>query len=73
MFNLPCNLENNERVTRLVIGAILVIAALLGFGRIFLFLVGVLLVTEAFIGWCGIPTLAEKFKLNDLFKKKEQP
>ena len=72
MFNLPCNIESNERVTRLVIGAVLVIAALLGLGRFFLFLVGVVLVAEAFIGWCGIPTLAEKLKLNDLFKKKDQ-
>jgi hypothetical protein len=73
MFNLPCNIEGNERVTRVVIGAVLLIAALLGLGRGFLFLVGVVLIAEAFIGFCGIPMLAEKFKLNDMFKKKDQP
>lgn len=71
MSNLPCNLESNERVTRVVIGIVLLIGALLDFGRIFLLLAGVILVAEAFIGYCGIPILAEKFKLNDYFKKKE--
>lgn len=71
MFNLPCNIEANERVTRLVIGAVLFLAALIGLGRIFLFLVGIVLIAEAIIGFCGIPMLSEKFKLNDLFKKKE--
>jgi MFS-type transporter involved in bile tolerance (Atg22 family) len=72
MLNLPCNIEANERVTRVVIGAVLFIAALLGLGRGFLFLVGIVLIAEAFIGFCGIPMLAEKFKLNDMFKKKNQ-
>jgi len=71
MSNLPSNLESNERVTRAVIGAVLLVGALLDFGRVFLFLAGAILVAEAFIGWCGIPMLAEKFKLNDFFKNKE--
>lgn len=73
MSNLPSNLESNERVTRMVIGVVLLIGALLDFGRVFLFLSGVALIVEAVIGWCGIPILAEKFKLNDFFKKKENP
>jgi len=71
MLNVTSNIESNERVTRLVIGAILLIGALLDFGRMFLFLVGIILIAEAVIGWCGIPMLSEKFKLNELFKKKE--
>ncbi len=70
MLNLPCNIESNERLTRAVIGIVLVLGALLGLGRIFLFLVGIILIAEGIIGWCGIPILAEKYKLNDLFKKK---
>ena len=73
MLNLTCNMNSNDRATRLVLGAILLIGAILGFGAWFLFLAGALLVAEAFIGWCGIPILIEKFKLNDLFKNKEQP
>jgi hypothetical protein len=71
MFNLPCNIEANERVTRIVIGAVLFLAALLGLGRIFLFLVGIVLIAEGIIGWCGIPILSEKFKLADMLKKKD--
>jgi hypothetical protein len=71
MFNLPCNIEANDRVVRVVFGAVLFIAALLGFGRVFLFLAGIALLAEGIIGWCGVPILIEKFKLNEYFKKKE--
>lgn len=64
------NLDTNARVERLVFGVILLIGALLDFGRLFLFLIGAIMVVEAFIGWCGIPMLAHKLKLDELFKKK---
>ena len=71
MFNVASNLESNERFSRLVIGVILLIGVLLGLGKLFAFLVGVILIIEAIIGWCGIPILAEKFKLNEIFRKKD--
>lgn len=73
MSNLPNNIDSNERVTRAVIGAVLVVAGLIGLGRIFLILAGIALLVEAFIGWCWIPTINEKFGLSDYFKKKEEP
>jgi hypothetical protein len=54
-----------------VIGIVLLIGVLLGLGKLFAFLVGVILIIEAIIGWCGIPILAEKFKLNEIFRKKD--
>ena len=71
MFNVASNLESNERFSRLVIGVILLIGVLLGLGKLFAFLVGVILMIEAIIGWCGIPILAERFKLNEIFRKKD--
>lgn len=71
MFNVASNLESNERLSRLVIGIVLLIGVLLGLGKLFAFLVGIILIIEAIIGWCGIPILAEKFKLNEIFRKKE--
>lgn len=71
MFNVASNLESNERLSRLVIGIVLLIGVLLGLGKIFAFLVGVILIIEAIIGWCGIPIMAEKFKLNEIFRKKD--
>ena len=70
MLNVASNIQGNERITRLVIGIVLLIGVLLGLGKLFAFLVGVILVVEGIIGWCGIPILAEKFKLNDIFQKK---
>lgn len=71
MFNVASNLESNERLSRLVIGIILLIGVLLGLGKLFAFLVGIILIIEGIIGWCGIPILAEKFKLNEIFRKKD--
>jgi hypothetical protein len=71
MFNVASNLESNERLSRLVIGIVLLIGVLLGLGKLFAFLVGVILIIEAIIGWCGIPILAEKFKLDEIFRKKD--
>lgn len=67
-----CNIDSNERVTRAVIGAILLLAGLLGLGRLFLILVGIILLAEAFIGYCAIPMLSEKYKLHEYFKSKDE-
>lgn len=71
MLNVASNIQANERISRLIIGIVLLIGVLLGLGKLFAFLVGVILIVEGVIGWCGIPILAEKFKLNEIFRKKE--
>ena len=71
MLNVASNIQGNERIARLVIGVVLLIGVLLGLGKLFAFLVGVILIVEGVIGWCGIPILAEKFKLNEIFRKRD--
>ncbi|WP_218813843.1 YgaP-like transmembrane domain [Rickettsiella endosymbiont of Dermanyssus gallinae] len=71
MLNVASNIQGNERISRLVIGVVLLIGVLLGLGKLFAFLVGVILIVEGVIGWCGIPILAEKFKLNEIFRKRD--
>lgn len=71
MLNVTSNIQSSERISRIVIGVVLLIGLLLGFGKLFAFLVGVILIAEGIIGWCGIPILVEKFKLNDIFRKKD--
>lgn len=66
-----CNIGNNERIARILIGVILFIGAVVGLGRGFLFLMGILLLVEGFIGWCVTPILVEKFKLQNIFKDKQ--
>jgi Protein of unknown function (DUF2892) len=71
MFNVTSNINANERITRLIIGVILLAGLLLGLTKFFSFLLGVILIVEAIIGWCGIPILSEKLKLDALFNKTD--
>ncbi|MCX7119800.1 MAG: YgaP-like transmembrane domain [Gammaproteobacteria bacterium] len=62
VFPKQCNIDKNDRVNRTVIGIILCLGVLLGLGAFFNFMVGVILIVEGAIGWCGIPILVEKWK-----------
>jgi hypothetical protein len=64
MFNLPTNINKRERIVRGSVGGLLLIGAILGLGHIFAFLLGILLVAEAAISYCGIVDLVEKLKLD---------
>lgn len=63
MFKISCNLDKPERRHRMVIGSILVIGGIFGFGRIFLILAGLIILMEGIIGWCGLPILFKKFPI----------
>lgn len=63
--SLECNIEKSDRTNRMVIGVILVVGAVLGFGRFWAILVGLVLIAEGYIGWCGIPIIMSKFKKSD--------
>ena len=71
MLNVTSNIQTSERLARLIIGGVLLFGALLGLGKLFAFLVGVILIIEGMIGWCGVPILIEKFKLQDVFQKRQ--
>ena len=57
-----CNIDKTDRMNRVVIGAILFFAALIGMGKFFFMVVGLVLVIEGFIGWCSIPYFISKIK-----------
>ena len=57
-----CNIDKTDRINRVVIGAILFLAALIGMSKVFFMVVGLVLVVEGLIGWCSIPYLMRKFK-----------
>ena len=65
---MECNIDQTDRRNRVVVGVIILLAALLGLGKIFFSLVGLVLIVEGVIGWCGIPLVMEKLK--DLNIKK---
>ena len=62
MFISHCNIDKNDRANRIVSGLLMLIAALLGAGKIFFIVLSVVLVVEGIIGWCSIPYLLNRLK-----------
>lgn len=61
MIDFMKNIENSDRMSRAFIGFILLVAAAFGLGRIFMAIVGVVLVIEGVVGWCGLRVLTTKY------------
>jgi hypothetical protein len=57
-----CNIDKTDRINRMVIGIILFLAALIGMGKVFFMVIGLVLIVEGWIGWCSIPYLISKLK-----------
>lgn len=57
-----CNIDKTDRINRVIIGAVLFLAALIGMSKVFFMVVGIVLVVEGSIGWCSIPYIISKFK-----------
>lgn len=62
MFSVHCNIDKTDRINRTIIGAALCIAVLIGMGKYFFLLLGLVLMIEGVIGWCSIPYLIRKIK-----------
>ena len=62
MLPVTCNIDKSDRINRSVIGVILILAALLGLGKVFFIVLGLVLLVEGVIGWCSIPYLISRFK-----------
>ncbi len=59
---MVCNIDQKDRTNRIVIGILLLLCALLHWSYAVIALIGIVLIAEGLIGWCGIPGLVEKFK-----------
>lgn len=62
MFSTHCNIDKADRINRSVIGAMLLIAALIGMSKVFYMVVGLILIIEGLVGWCSIPYLVSKLR-----------
>ena len=62
MDSIKCNIEKRDRINRAVIGVLIFLAALVGAGPVFFMLIGLILVVEGAIGWCGIPYVVAEIK-----------
>jgi len=57
-----CNINQTDRINRSIIGAAILVAALLGASKVFFIILGLVLIIEGAIGWCSIPYLIQKVK-----------
>ncbi len=64
MLNLPNNISKRERIVRGALGGLLIIGAVIGLGKVFAVLIGLLLIAEAGINYCVIVDLIGRFKLD---------
>jgi fumarate reductase subunit D len=62
MFNLPTNINKRDRMVRGILGGLLIVAAMIS--PVLVMLVGILLIVEAVISYCGVVDLIERFKLD---------
>lgn len=62
MLGSTCNIDKTDRINRVVIGLIIVLAALLGMSKIFFIILGAVMIIQGFIGWCSIPYIKTLFK-----------
>lgn len=57
-----CNIDKTDRINRVIIGAAMCIAALVGASTLFYITLGLILVMEGLVGWCSIPYFFKKIK-----------
>jgi fumarate reductase subunit D len=62
MLNLPSNITKREKMVRGILGALLIVFAMIS--PILVMLVGIALIAEAVVGYCGVVQLIEHFKLD---------
>ena len=62
MFSFQCNIDKNDRINRIVIGVLILLAVLFHMSQTFLMALGAVLVIEGLIGWCSIPFFIKKIK-----------
>lgn len=63
MLNVTANIEKNHQIDLIVWGAILVLGALLGLGRGFGFLVGVVLIAQGIVRFGAVNYLMDKLNI----------
>lgn len=67
MQNVVSNIQTSERLARLIFGGVLIAGLLTGFTKTVACLLGAGLIAEGLLGWCGVPILVKRFKLENLF------
>lgn len=59
---MSCNINQTDRINRIVVGIVLILAAVLGASKWFFIILGVILTLSGVFGLCSIPLIMEKLK-----------
>lgn len=62
IFNKKCNIDNTDRINRIVLGLILIFGVFLDLSWRFYLILAIILIIEGIIGICYIPKLINKIK-----------
>ncbi len=57
-----CNINKTDRINRIVIGVLVLAAALFGMSKLFFTILGIVLIIQGLIGWCSIPYVLKKIR-----------
>jgi hypothetical protein len=68
MISIKCNIEKSDRINRIVLGVLVLLGLLFGMGKFFFSVLGIVMIVEGAIGWCGIPVVIDKLKQLNLLK-----
>lgn len=59
---IASNINQADRVNRIVVGHIIMAAACFNASQFFMLTLGLSMIIQGMIGWCGFPALLQKFK-----------
>lgn len=62
MVSFQCNIDKTDRINRIVIGLLIILAVIFHMSKLFLIVLGAALIIEGLIGWCSIPYIIKKIK-----------
>jgi hypothetical protein len=61
MLNITCNIDQSDRINRVVFGAMILLGVLF-MSKFYFILLALIMIVEGIVGWCGIPGLVARLK-----------
>jgi hypothetical protein len=59
-----CNISRKDRTTRIVFGGLILLGVLLSLAKLYFIILAGIMIVEGLIGWCGIASFMDRFKLS---------
>jgi Protein of unknown function (DUF2892) len=72
MFSFQCNIDKTDRINRIIIGLLIILAVIFSMSKLFFSLLGAALIIEGMIGWCSIPYLIKRMRFMSFSSHKKK-